>query len=177
MIATSKPNGWLAAAAVLNLAGKKSSSRADLTLSAAIEQASQHCEQVLRAGGALHILQGGSKGDVQLKSFEAAHEPGTWLIDSYLNLKSVRSEPARVEEDAEQLDRALTEMARMNGPHFQLDVLRRLAPNFGLTSARFNKALPVLGLSGRINVYIHGRDEFVYVNAPAPRRVGHAASC
>jgi hypothetical protein len=54
----------------------------------------------------------------------------------------------------------------MYGPKFQLSVLRRLSPNIGLTKARFDRALPLLARSGKVTVYMEGREDWAFVNLP-----------
>ena len=130
----------------------------------ATEYVSRNPERVLRTAGALHVFHHGPVGEVQLESIEAAHHIDLWSIESYMALIEIPSKPTQLEEDVARLEHELTRAANVYGPTFKLSVLRRMSPNIGLTKSRFDRALPLLAHSGKISVYLNGREDWAFVN-------------
>lgn len=131
-----------------------------------IEYTSRHCERVLHAAGTLHVTENDAEGEIQLESVEVAHQLGLWSIDSYADLTSVKPKPTKIEVDAEQLDAELTLVAHRYGQHLPLAPLRRNVANIGLTRSQFDRALPVLAKTGKIELYTHEGKDMILVRLP-----------
>ncbi len=152
---------------VLDIADQVALSRRDPSLSDASEYVSRHTERIIALAGAIHVLQHGAEGEIQLESIEAAHRIGLWSISSFIDLTQVQPKPTQTEQDAARIEEALFKAAYAIGPTFNLSVLRDLSPNIGLTPARFNRALPLLAGSGKVTLSRYGRETWASVNPPS----------
>lgn len=129
------------------------------------EYLSRHAERVLRLAAALHVFEFGPYGQIQEQALMSAEQ---------LDLASIRAfdlltYPKKTEEeaDADTLERELVNLVR-NSQQFQFRVsdLRRSATNIWLTKPRFDRALPILAMRGRILIVIQGNVELLHVNLP-----------
>lgn len=135
------------------------------------EYLSRHSERVLRLAGAMHVFEYGTDSAISQETVQAAAQIGRWSIDAFRALTYIPPQQSQAELDAEKLLEALQSNYWINGlaPVLRSNC-RNQAPNLGMTTARFERALPLLAGAGKIHITSDRRGKsWIQVNPNFPR--------
>lgn len=133
---------------------------------------SRHPERVLRFSGSYEVFENGVDNEISLESVMSSDALCRMSLDAFLGLTYVAPTLSRVERDALHLHQKLLEEAGNTGvTRFERAVIRRFAPNIGLTSTRVENALPLLVEARKAWITGSGKTDYVQLLCvpPAPR--------
>lgn len=133
-------------------------------LSQTSEYVSRHPERVLGLSGGMSVIVDGPASDISLECIESAARLGEASIATYGQMTYVPPTLTQAEQDALTLENAIRGIINSMGSPPKLKDLKKYAMNIGLTSARFNRALALLGQHGRVQVVIYEGDDLVIPN-------------
>lgn len=119
------------------------------------EYAMGHVERVLRLAAAIHVFEHGTEGEITLDSLQCADAIGQWFATSFTQAIYEPPKLTQAEMDAAILEKAFIDLYYASSccvQFFKSDIQAH-ALGFGLTPARFNRALAVLGEQGKIRTF------------------------
>ncbi len=117
------------------------------------EYVSRHVERTLRLAGALHVFEYGTEGELSLDTLQRAATLGQWYLDAFAQIAYEPPKQSQAELDAAEIERELQQIFVAAGvTHFRQSEMRASAVNLGLTPARFDNALSILGGQKKIRI-------------------------
>ena len=126
------------------------------------EYATRHAERVLRLAGAFHVFEYGVEGEISLDTIQRAATLGIWYIEEFARMMHEPPKVTQADLDVTTLENAILSVVHQTGvSKYRQSVLRACAANLGLTPARFNRALAVLGGQGKIKVIVERNTPWV----------------
>ncbi len=129
------------------------------------EYISRHAERVLRLAGAFHVFEYGTAGEISLETIQRAATLDGWHIEAFAQMAYVAPKQTQSEADATQLKEAFRQIYRTTGnTKFRQSEMRSSSVNIGMTPARFNRGLSILGGQGSIHVVVENGKPWVILN-------------
>ena len=128
--------------------------------------------RVLRFSGSFEVFENGVDNEISLESVMSSDALCRMSLDAFRGLTYIAPTLSRVERDALHLHQKLLQEAANTGvTRFERTVLRRFAPNIGLTSSRVEKALPLLVDDRKAWITGSGKTDYVQLLCvpPVPR--------
>ena len=136
------------------------------------EYGARHLERTLKLAGSIHLYNGGIAAldsKIELNTVQVADWIGHLGLEGY---REVTHKPVTLnaaEKDAEKIVSDLNASYAQTGDfYFELRLLRKLAPNIGMTSARVNQALPLLIASGHGSIVMMKNKDFLMLHPCLP---------
>ena len=125
--------------------------------------AAGHIERAARFAGSLHVFEHGTEGEISLETLKCADAIGKWCLNSVAQAIYEPPKLTQAEIAAAALEQGLIQLYLTNhdGKPFLKSDIRARTVGWGVEPTRFDRALTVLGIQGKVKTFSHENRQWV----------------